>query len=74
MRKLAKKSGEKVYWDEQICERATLDDIDEDKVRSLLNKAKRERNFRVEYDSKRYRKGSVGHRGDSGCCRNFFTY
>ena len=28
MRKLAKNSGEKIYWDEQICERATLDDTD----------------------------------------------
>ncbi len=28
MRKLAKNSGKKTYWAEQICERATLDDID----------------------------------------------
>lgn len=28
IRKLAKETGEKVYWDEQICKRATLEDID----------------------------------------------
>ncbi len=51
IRNLAKNSGEKVYWDEQICKRATLDDIDEEKVEWFLKKAKKERNFEAEYDS-----------------------
>ncbi|MFO7992029.1 MAG: helix-turn-helix domain-containing protein [Thermoplasmata archaeon] len=51
IRNLAKTSGKKTYWDEQICEEATLDDIDKEKVKNFLKKAKRERNFRVDYDS-----------------------
>ena len=38
MRKLAKESGERVYWDEQVCEEAKLEDIDEEKVKSYLEK------------------------------------
>lgn len=38
----------KIYWDEQICEEATLKDIDEEKVKWFLRKAKYERNFDVE--------------------------
>lgn len=38
----------RVYWDEQICEEANLEDIDEEKVKWLLRKAKAERNFDVE--------------------------
>ena len=38
MRKLAKESGERVYWDEQICEDASLEDIDEEKVKFYLEK------------------------------------
>ena len=48
IRKLAKESGEKIYWDEQVCERATIDDIDEEKVKWFLKKAKYERNIGVE--------------------------
>jgi ATP-dependent DNA helicase RecG len=33
----------KVYWDERICEAASLDDIDEKKVRWFLKRAKYER-------------------------------
>ncbi|MCG2735873.1 MAG: helix-turn-helix domain-containing protein [Candidatus Methanoperedenaceae archaeon] len=40
--------GKKIYWDEQICEDASLEDIDEEKVRWFLRKAKYERNFDVE--------------------------
>jgi len=47
IRKLAKESGEKVYWDSKICEEASLEDIDEEKVRWFLRKAKYERNFDV---------------------------
>ncbi|MDA2935988.1 helix-turn-helix domain-containing protein [Patescibacteria group bacterium AH-259-L05] len=38
----------KVYWDEQICEEAALKDIDEEKIKWFLRKAKYERNFNVE--------------------------
>ncbi len=42
IRKLAKESGPRMYWDEQICE-ASLEDIDEEKVRWFLKEAKRQR-------------------------------
>ncbi|MEA3515283.1 MAG: helix-turn-helix domain-containing protein [Nanoarchaeota archaeon] len=48
IRKLAKESGEKNYWDEQICEGACLEDIDEERVKWFLEKAKTERNFDVD--------------------------
>ncbi|MFO8110833.1 MAG: helix-turn-helix domain-containing protein [Thermoplasmata archaeon] len=51
MRKLAKNSGSKIYWDEQICERATLDDIDEDKVREFLKTAENKRDLDMRYNS-----------------------
>jgi len=38
LRKLAKESGERVYWDEQVCEGAKLEDIDEEKVKFYLEK------------------------------------
>jgi ATP-dependent DNA helicase RecG len=37
----------KVYWDSLICEEASLKDIDEEKVRWFLRKAKNERNFNI---------------------------
>lgn len=38
IRKLAKESGKKVYWDEQVCEWAGLKDIDEEKVKTFLKR------------------------------------
>jgi len=38
LRKLAKESGGRVYWDELVCEDAGLDDIDEEKVRRYLER------------------------------------
>jgi len=38
----------KRYWDSEICEEASLKDIDEKKVKWFLRKAKYERNFDVE--------------------------
>jgi len=38
LRKLAKESGGRFYWDEQICKEASLEDIDEDKVRWYLKR------------------------------------
>ena len=51
IRNLAKNSGEKVYWDKQICKDASLKDINEEKVKQFLKKAESERNFEVDYDS-----------------------
>jgi len=48
IRKLAKESKGKVYWDEQICEETSLKDIDEEKVRWFLKKAKSERNLNID--------------------------
>ncbi len=50
LRKLAKESGERVYWDEQICEDASLDDIEEDKVRWFLKEARKERGLNLSED------------------------
>jgi ATP-dependent DNA helicase RecG len=38
LRKLAKESGERVYWDERVCEEVNLEDIDEEKVKFYLEK------------------------------------
>ncbi len=48
IRKLAKESLPKTYWDEQICKEATLSDIDDEKVKAFLRKAKYERNYDIE--------------------------
>ena len=45
IRKLAKESGKKVYWDEQVCEGTDLDDIDEEKVRWYLEQREIHRNI-----------------------------
>ena len=47
IRKLAKEIPEKVYWDEQICEGASLEDIDKDKIEWFLKKAKFERRLDI---------------------------
>jgi len=43
LRKLAKESGEKIYWDERVCEDASLEDIEEGKVRWFLKEARHKR-------------------------------
>ena len=47
MRKLAKESGEKVYWDERVCEDGGLGDIDEEKVRWFLKEARHKRGLDI---------------------------
>lgn len=47
LRKLAKESGERVYWDERVCEEASLEDIEKEKVKTFLKIAKEERNLRI---------------------------
>ena len=51
IRNLAKNSGEKTFWDEQICERATIKDIDEEKVKAFLRTAENKRELDIGYDS-----------------------
>ena len=45
IRKLAKESGEKVYWDEQVCEGASLKDVDEGKIKKYLEYREKYRNI-----------------------------
>jgi ATP-dependent DNA helicase RecG len=41
----------KVYWDERVCEDASLEDIDEEKVRWFLKEARRERELNIPMDA-----------------------
>ena len=41
----------KVYWNERICERADLEDIDEEKVRWFLRRAKYERRLELDLET-----------------------
>ena len=47
LRKLAKESGGRVYWDERVCGDANLEDIKEEKVKTFLKIAKEERNLKI---------------------------
>jgi len=51
LRKLAKESGEKVYWDEIVCEDASLENIDEEKVRWFLKEARKQRGLNLSEDA-----------------------
>jgi len=50
IRELAKQEKKKFHWDERICERAILKDIDEEKVTWFLKKAKAKRNLKLDPD------------------------
>ncbi len=50
-RKLARESSGMVYWDEQICREAGLKEIDGEKVKWFLGKARKRRNLEIEFDS-----------------------
>ena len=50
LRKLAKESGSKVYWDELVCEDTKVEDIDEEKVRWFLRRARFERRLEIDPD------------------------
>ncbi|MEA3422008.1 MAG: ATP-binding protein, partial [Acidobacteriota bacterium] len=43
--------GKEFLWDSQVCERATLDDVNEEKIRWFLRKAKHERGLDIEEDT-----------------------
>ena len=47
LRTLAKESGEKIYWDERVCGDASLKDIEEEKVRQFLRRARFERRLEI---------------------------
>ena len=47
IRRLAREERRRLSWDEQICEEAGLEDVDEEKVRLFLKIAKEERNLRI---------------------------
>jgi len=51
IRKLAKNSGKKLQWDEQICEKASLEDINEEQVREFLQTAENKRDLDIGYSS-----------------------
>ena len=51
LRKLAKESGGRVYWDERVCEDADLEDIEEEKVRWFLKEARHERGLDINESS-----------------------
>ena len=50
LRKLAKESGERVYWDERVCEDASLEDMDEEKLRWFLKEARHKRGLDINED------------------------
>ena len=54
IRKLAREEKRRLSWGEQICEDAGLEDIEEDKVRWFLRRAKEERGLAIEEDTKIY--------------------
>ena len=51
LRKLAKESGAKVYWDELVCGEANFEDIAEEKVRWFLKEAIKQRGLNRSEDS-----------------------
>ena len=51
MRRLAHEDKPKLLWDGKICDDAGLEDIDEEKVRWFLEKARYERRLEVSYDT-----------------------
>jgi predicted HTH transcriptional regulator len=54
IRRLAMEERKRLGWDEQFCEEACLEDIEEDKVRWFLRKSKEERGLAIEEDAKIY--------------------
>jgi ATP-dependent DNA helicase RecG len=50
IRKLAREERKRLCFDEQICEEASLDDIDEEKVRKFLKMSKYERRLELNTD------------------------
>ena len=51
LRRLAKESGAKVYWDEEVCEDANLEDISKEKVKWFLKAARKQRGLNLSEDA-----------------------
>ncbi|KAF5434005.1 ATP-dependent DNA helicase RecG [Candidatus Methanophagaceae archaeon] len=51
IRKLAKESGERIYWDEQVCEGVNFGDINERKVKWFLKDARKQRGLNLSEDA-----------------------
>ncbi len=51
IRKLAKESGAKNYWDERISEEGSLDSIDRERLRWFLEEARKQRGLNLPVDS-----------------------
>jgi len=51
IRRLAKETTKKVYWDEQICEEAALEDIDEERVEWFLKEGKKQGRVNIPIDT-----------------------
>jgi len=51
IRKIAKESGPRMYWDEQICEEASLEDIGGEAIMLFLKEAKRQRKLDISEDA-----------------------
>ena len=47
IRELAKQEKTKLHWDERICHRATLEDIDEEKIKWFVKEAKKQRALNI---------------------------
>jgi len=50
-RSILEKHKDKLYFDSQICKEATLVDIDKEKIKWFLKKAKAERNLNIDYST-----------------------
>ncbi|GAG54106.1 unnamed protein product, partial [marine sediment metagenome] len=50
-RLILEKHKDKLYFDSQICKEATLGDIDKEKIKWFLKKAKAERNLNIDYST-----------------------
>ncbi|MBU4511289.1 putative DNA binding domain-containing protein, partial [bacterium] len=50
-RSILEKHKDKLYFDSQICKEATIKDIDKEKIKWFLKKAKAERNLNIDYST-----------------------
>ena len=50
-RSILEKHKDKLYFDSQICKEATIKDIDKEKIKWFLKKAKAERNLNIDYSA-----------------------
>jgi len=53
-RSILEKHKDKLYFDSQICKEATIKDIDKEKIKWFLKKAKAERNLNIYYTCKSF--------------------